>query len=122
MAESNKALSKFGKANADTFDAIKKTGAASVDMGTALAVGLGKSVKTAANFESAMSSGAAISGATGKDFELLSAKAREMGASTSFSASEAAEGLEYMALAGWNTQQMLSGIESILYLQDAVAI
>src|SRR5690625_7365996 len=93
MAESNKALSNFGKANAETFDAFKKTGAASVAMGTALAVGLGKPVKTAANFESAMSSVAAIGGATGKDFELVSAKAREMGASTSCSASEAPEGV-----------------------------
>lgn len=122
MAESNKALSNFGKANAETFDAFKKTGAAVTGAGLALAGGLGFAVKTAANFESAMSSVAAISGATGEDFDLLSAKAREMGASTSFSASEAAEGLEYMALAGWNTQQMLGGIEPILHLAEAGAL
>ena len=122
LSESNKALSNFGKANAETFDAFKKTGATVTGAGVALAGGLGFAVKTAANFESAMSSVAAISGATGEDFELLSAKAREMGASTSFSASEAAEGLEYMALAGWNTQQMLGGIEPILHLAEAGAL
>lgn len=97
MAESNRALSNFGKANQQTFDAFKRTGAVVTGAGIALAGGLGFAVKKAANFESAMSSVAAISGATGKDFELLSDKAREMGAKTSFSATEAAEGLEYMA-------------------------
>jgi len=97
MAESSKALKDFGNANSETFDAFKKTGAAVTGAGVALAGGLGIAVKTASNFESAMSSVAAISGATGEDFELLSAKAREMGSSTSFSASEAAKGLEYMA-------------------------
>src|SRR5690625_1241721 len=104
MAESNRALSNFGKANQQTFDAFKRTGAVVTGAGIAPAGGLGFAVKKAANFESAMSSVAAISGATGKDFELLSAKAREMGASTSFSATDAAKGLEYMALAGWDTQ------------------
>ena len=97
MSESSKKLTNFTKANQETFDAFKKTGAVVTGAGVALAGGLGVAVKHAANFESAMSSVAAISGATGKDFELLSDKAREMGAKTSFSASEAAEGLEYMA-------------------------
>lgn len=122
MSESSRSLSGFTKANQQTFDAFKKTGAVVTGAGVALAGGLGVSVKYAANFESAMSSVAAISGATGKDFELLSDKAREMGASTSFSATEAAEGLEYMALAGWDTQQMLGGIGPILHLAEAGAL
>src|SRR5690554_2139889 len=76
MAESSKALKDFGNANSEIFDAFKKTGAAVTGAGVALAGGLGIAVKTASNFESAMSSVAAISGATGEDFELLSAKAR----------------------------------------------
>lgn len=97
MAESNKALAEFGRANEDTFSAFKKTGAAVTGAGIALAGGLGFAVKTAANFESAMSKVAAVSGATGDDFDALSEKAREMGAATSFSASDAADGLQYMA-------------------------
>lgn len=122
MAESNKALGNFTKANQETFDAFKKTGAAVTGVGVALAGGLGVAVKHAANFESAMSSVAAISGATGKDLDLLTEAAREWGASTSFSATEAAEGLEYMALAGWDTQQMLGGIGPILHLAEAGAL
>ena len=70
-------------------------------------------------FEESMSKVAAISGATGDDFKQLEAKAREMGATTNKSASEAADALGYMALAGWDTQQMIGGIEPILKLSAA---
>lgn len=73
-------------------------------------------VNTAATFEQAMSKVQALSGATGSDFEALSTKAREMGANTIYSATESAEAFQYMALAGWDTNQMLAGIEPILYL------
>ena len=76
-------------------------------------------VKTAADFESAMSQVAAVSGATGKDFDALRNKAREMGAKTKFSATEAAEAMNYMAMAGWKTEDMLSGIEGIMNLAAA---
>lgn len=56
--------------------------------------------KTAADFDSAMSQVAAVSGATGKDFDDLRNKAREMGSKTKFSATEAAEAMNYMAMAG----------------------
>lgn len=71
-------------------------------------------VKTAADFDSEMSKVSAISGATGDDFDQLRAKAREMGAKTKFSASEAASAMEYMAMAGWKTSDMLNGIEGIM--------
>src|SRR5699024_12808633 len=87
--------------------------------GVALACGLGFAVKTAADFESAMSQVQAVSGASAGDMELLSDKAREMGASTKFSASEAADGLYYMSLAGWDTNQMLDAIEPTLDLAAA---
>lgn len=76
-------------------------------------------VKTAADFDSAMSQVAAVSGATGDDLDALREKAREMGEKTKFSASEAAEAMNYMAMAGWKTGDMLSGIEGIMSLAAA---
>ncbi len=67
-------------------------------------------VKTAADFDSSMSQVAAVSGATGEDFDKLREKAREMGAKTKFSASEAADAMNYMAMAGWKTEDMLNGM------------
>ena len=77
------------------------------------------SVKTAADFESAMSKVSAVSGATGSDLDALSEKAREMGSKTKFSASEAAEAMNYMAMAGWKTEDMLGGIEGVMNLAAA---
>lgn len=76
-------------------------------------------VKTAADFDSAMSQVVAVSGATGKDFDALRNKAREMGAKTKFSATEAAEAMNYMAMAGWKTEDMLDGIEGVMNLAAA---
>ena len=76
-------------------------------------------VKVAADFDSAMSQVAAVSGATGKELEALRDKAREMGSKTKFSASEAAEAMNYMAMAGWKTGDMLDGIEGIMNLAAA---
>lgn len=76
-------------------------------------------VKTGADFDAAMSKVAAVSGATGEDLEALRAKAREMGSQTKFSASEAAEAMNYMAMAGWKTEDMLSGIEGVMNLAAA---
>lgn len=87
---------------------------------TAGVVALGTAaVKTAADFESGMSQVAAVSGASAEEMALLSEKAREMGASTKFSASEAAEAMNYMAMAGWKSEQMLGGIEGIMNLAAA---
>ncbi len=76
-------------------------------------------VKTAADFDSAMSKVAAVSGAAGDDLDRLRDKAREMGEKTKFSASEAAEAMNYMAMAGWKTEDMLSGIEGVMNLAAA---
>lgn len=83
-----------------------------------LAVGTA-AVKTTADFDSEMSKVAAISGATGSDIDSLRDKAREMGAKTKFSASEAAQGMQYMAMAGWKTQDMMDGLEGIMNLAAA---
>lgn len=83
-------------------------------------VGLGTAaVKTAADFDSAMAEVQAISGSTGSEFDSLRDKAKEMGAKTKFSASESAEAMKYMAMAGWKTEDMLSGIEGIMNLAAA---
>lgn len=76
-------------------------------------------LKTGMDFEASMSNVEAISGATGDELEKLEQKARELGATTSKSASEAADALGYMALAGWDTSQMMAGLEPVLRLSEA---
>lgn len=84
---------------------------------TAPVISLGKyAVDTGREFEAAMSQVQALSGATGEDLKRLEDIAREMGRSTAFSATEAAEGLSYMALAGWDVDQMCVALEPILKL------
>ena len=87
---------------------------------SAAAAGIGAGIiKTTADFDASMSKVAAISGAAGDDFDALRNKAREMGATTKFTASEAAEAMNYMAMAGWKTQDMLSGVSGIMSLAAA---
>ncbi len=87
---------------------------------TAPIVALGTAaVKTTADFDSQMSKVQAISGATGKEFDDLRGKAREMGSKTKFSATEAGQAFEYMAMAGWKTGDMLDGIEGVMNLAAA---
>lgn len=76
-------------------------------------------VKVGSDFEAGMSQVSAISGATGKDLDDLTAKAKEMGAKTKFSAAESADAFQYMAMAGWKTADMLDGIEGIMNLAAA---
>lgn len=76
-------------------------------------------VETGQKFEYSMSNVAALSGATGDELDALEAKAREMGASTTFSASEAADALGYMALAGWDANESMEGLPGVLSLAQA---
>lgn len=76
-------------------------------------------VDVGSSFEAGMSKVQAISGASGSSLEALTAKAKQLGASTKFSASEAADAFSYMAMAGWDTQDMLDGIDGILNLAAA---
>lgn len=76
-------------------------------------------VEVGKEFEGAMSKVEALSGATGADLEALKDKAAELGRNTSFSASEVAEAFSYMALAGWDTEQMLASISGVLNLAKA---
>ena len=87
---------------------------------SAAAAGIGAGIlKTTADFDASMSKVAAVSGAAGDDFDALREKAREMGATTKFTASEAAEAMNYMAMAGWKTEDMLSGVSGIMSLAAA---
>lgn len=76
-------------------------------------------VEVGKEFEGAMSKVEALSGATGADLDALKDKAAELGRNTSFSASEVAEAFSYMALAGWDTEQMLASISGVLNLAKA---
>lgn len=106
------------------FESIAKAGLKGVvTAATAASAAIGGiaaySIKVGSSFEEGMSKVSAISGATGSDLEALSDKAKEMGAKTKFSATEAASAFEYMAMAGWKTEDMLSGIEGIMNLAAA---
>ena len=76
-------------------------------------------VKVAADFEQGMSKVQAISGASAADMQKLTDKAREMGETTIFSATESAEAMQYMAMAGWKTEDMLNGLEGVMDLAAA---
>lgn len=92
-----------------------------MQMAGAAGIGFGvyDMVKTCKDFEAEMKRVQAISGASQGDFESLTAKAKEMGATTQFSATESAQALEYMAMAGWKTDEMLSGISGVMSLAAA---
>lgn len=86
---------------------------------TPIVTAMGGAVKTAADFEQSLAKVQAVSGATGEDMELIKGKAAELGENTKFSASEVAEAFNYMAMAGWDVNQMLSGVDGILNLSAA---
>lgn len=83
-----------------------------------VAVGTAAS-KVGSDFQAGMSEVQAISGATGNDLKQLEDKAKEMGATTKFSATESAEALKYMAMAGWDTNQMVDGLNGVMMLAAA---
>lgn len=127
----NDEMREFGSVSAQSVAAagekIKDVSQKIGDVGTTLtrnvtlplvAVGTA-AVKTTSDFDSAMSKVKAISGATGDQFDQLRDKAREMGSKTKFSATEAAEGFNYMAMAGWEVDDMLVGIEGVMNLAAA---
>lgn len=105
------------KATAAKLAAVS-TAVATAVAGAAAAV-VGYSVKVGASFEKAMSEVQAISGASGESLENLTEKAKEMGRTTAFSASEAAEAMKYMAMAGWKEQDIISGISGVMNLAAA---
>lgn len=113
--------STFGEQTVAAFSAIQQAIAAA---------GLAKALKeiyeaymecvsAAGNFEEGMSNVEALSGATAEEMALLTAKAKELGATTKFTAQESADAMGYMAMAGWDAQEMLSGMDGVLQLAAA---
>lgn len=101
---------------------IKTAGKVAAVVGT-VATGVGAlTVNTAASFEEAMNAISAVSGTTGDEFDDLRNKAQELGAATAFSATEAANGMEFLAKAGLDTNQILSAIPNTLALASAGGI
>lgn len=119
----SKDISKVSK----DFEGLKKVGEGISSIGKKLTMGLTlpiagigvASAKTAMDFEAGMNEVSAISGATGKDLEKLENLAKDMGATTKFSATESAEALTYLGMAGWKTQDMIEGLPGILNLASA---
>lgn len=118
--ERSKSMMRAGKDIEKVGKGISNTGKTLTATVTTPIMGLGISaIKTAADFEKGMSTVQSICGASGKDLVNLSDKAREMGAKTKYSATEATEAFKYMGMAGWDAQQMMDGIEGVMYLAGA---
>lgn len=124
LASAKTSLESFQKQTGGMFERVGKTMQSvgkSLTKGVTLpllAVGA-YATKTGAEFESAMSKVSALSGATGKDLTTLEKAAREMGRTTRYGSTEAANALSYMSLAGWDTQQMVKGLKPVLNLASA---
>ncbi len=116
--ESTEKVGKLAKESGGIGSGIKGTVAKAAG---AVAVGATAKnvISTGMNFESGMSNVKAVSGANDAEMEKLTEKAKEMGATTVFSASESAEAMNYMAMAGWKSEQMIGGIEGIMNLAAA---
>lgn len=113
-------MKEFGGKLQDAGGKIQEFGKSLTTKVTVPIAGIGTAaVKLAADFDEQMSKVKAISGANANEFEKLRDKAREMGEKTKFSATEAAEAFEYMAMAGWKTEDMLDGIEGVMNLAAA---
>lgn len=118
---------KFGEKAADAGEKMKRTGDKMQSVGKSMSMKItapltgvaAAAIKVGTDFETSMSHVAAVSGATGDDLKKLEDKAREMGSTTNKSASEAADAMGYLALAGWDTNEMLTGIEPVLKLSSA---
>lgn len=120
LAATQNTMSKYGKSMQDAGQKMTDIGKNLSMKVTAPLVGLGAVIaKTGMDFEAGMSEVGAISGATGKDLQALENLAKDLGATTKFSASEAASGLKFMAMAGWDTQQMMDGLPGVLDLAAA---
>lgn len=114
------AMKETGQKIQDVGAGLTKAGKTMTTYVTAPIVAAGTAaVKKAAEFEYSMSKVQALSGATADEMALLEQKAREMGQSTKFTASESAEALSYMAMAGWDVNDMLNGLDGIIHLAAA---
>src|SRR5690606_30377906 len=95
-------------------EAFKKVGTAVTTFGVVTAAGLGSAVKVSADFEKSMSRVGALSGASEEELAKLTATAQNLGAETAFSASQAAEGMSYLAMAGYKTNEIIAAMPGLL--------
>ncbi|MED9926001.1 MAG: phage tail tape measure protein [Lachnospiraceae bacterium] len=129
LQETEKKVASFGKSTQENFTgidaAVSKAGQTIATFVSAAAIA--SAVKQATDyviqvgsaFEASMSEVQAISGATGAELEKMSAKAKQLGSTTKFSATEASQAFKYMALAGWDTNKSISAIDGVLQLAAA---
>ena len=118
-----KELDTVGKKFNDVGKTMSSAGKTMSTYVTAPVLGLGAiSLHTASNFDDAMRRVQAVSGSTGAEFEQLSRQARDLGASTSFSASDAADAMYYLALAGWKTNDIMDATPGLLSLAAAAGM
>lgn len=115
----SKTLSTFAKGFDKVGDLVTEAGKKVSIFTTGVAAIGTYAINAGKNFESQMSKVSAISGAVGNDLIALKNKAKEMGSTTKFSATEAGQAFEYMSMAGWKTEDMLNGIEGIMNLAAA---
>ena len=109
-----------GKSIQSAGNTIASAGSSLTKSVTAPIVGVGvAAVKTAADYESAMSNVKAITGATGKDFKSLEQLGKDLGASTAWSAKEVAQAMQYTGMAGWTAKDNINGLKGILDLASA---
>lgn len=112
ISDSQKKLGKLGSFSRKTAKVIKASAVAAAGLA-------GSAIKIGVEFDASMSKVSAISGATGKSLEKLRDQAKELGKTTQFSMSEVSEAMQYMAMAGWKTNEILSGTKGILDLAAA---
>lgn len=122
MQEAQTQMQQTSKSSKNTSDGMSALGKASAVAGVAIVASVGASVKAAANFEQSMAKVKAISGATDTEFQQLKATAKDLGATTQFSASQAADGLAFLSLAGFKAQDSINAMPAVLNLAAAGAI
>lgn len=126
----NEARQEINALEQESMQAMNNVGGMLTGLGSTLTMGLTAplagfslvTINAASQFEQAMSRVEAVSGATGRQFEDLTAIARDLGRETSFTATQAAEGLQYLAMAGWEVEDMVEGMEPILRMAEAAQV
>lgn len=122
MASGSKSLRSMATGMQQVGAQMSMVGVRLAAFGAAVGGGLAWAAKSGVDFQKEMSAVMAISGATGSEFEALSNKAKELGITTEWSASQAANGMRFLAMAGFNTTQIISAMPGVLALASAGSI
>lgn len=122
VSQARQDMQGLGQGAQSTSQGMSMLNKASAAAGVAVVAAVGASVKAAANFEQSMAKVKAISGATDTEFAQLTATAKNLGATTQFSASQAADGLAFLSLAGFKAQDSIDAMPAVLNLAAAGAI